>query len=330
MAKPPVIISHPDKIFWPDDGYTKLDLAEYYAAIFSKLRPYVDAHILSLERCPDGMRGQCFYQKEKPKSMPPGTATKRIRHAGGSLESTNYVVGGSLETQLALVNLGCIAVHVMAGRSSAPRKPDWLCFDLDPSTGKFADAAPSAGERRPGRPEARFLRQNFREPRHPYFRAATQRPRCGPGSRICSRIRRARRRVEPQRTHGRTFRRGARPARLSRPVPQRIRPDSSRTLFDTPSRQGTFFSATGVVRSENQPQSRDLQPRQLPQTLESERPLGGFFQKSPKPERSCQIAEKIVASPGAFTDSPEMLLGVILEAFRAVLLCGMRIAGTRK
>jgi bifunctional non-homologous end joining protein LigD len=144
MAKPPVIISHPDKIFWPDDGYTKLDLAEYYVAIFSKLRPYVDAHILSLERCPDGMRGQCFYQKEKPKSMPPGTATKRIRHAGGSLESTNYVVGGSLETQLALVNLGCIAVHVMAGRSSAPRKPDWLCFDLDPSTGKFADAARAA------------------------------------------------------------------------------------------------------------------------------------------------------------------------------------------
>src|SRR3984885_2401282 len=144
MAKPPVIISHPDKIFWPDDGYTKLDLAEYYAAIFSKLRPYVDAHILSLERCPDGMKGQCFYQKEKPKSMPPGTPTNRIRHAGGSSESTNYVVGGSLETQLALVNLSCIAVHVMAGRSNAPRKSDWLCFDLDPSSGKFADAARAA------------------------------------------------------------------------------------------------------------------------------------------------------------------------------------------
>jgi bifunctional non-homologous end joining protein LigD len=101
-------------------------------------------HILSLERCPDGMKGQCFYQKEKPKSMPPGTPTKRIRHAGGSNESTNYVVAGSLETQLALVNLGCIAVHVMAGRASAPRRPDWLCFDLDPSTGKFADAARAA------------------------------------------------------------------------------------------------------------------------------------------------------------------------------------------
>jgi bifunctional non-homologous end joining protein LigD len=144
MAKLSIAISHPDKVFWPAVGYTKLDLAEYYAAVFSKLKPYVQDHILSLERCPDGMKGQCFYQKEKPKSMPPGTRTKRIRHAGGSTESTNYVVGGSLETQLALVNLGCIAVHVMAGRASAPRKPDWLCFDLDPSSGKFADAARAA------------------------------------------------------------------------------------------------------------------------------------------------------------------------------------------
>jgi bifunctional non-homologous end joining protein LigD len=144
MAKLPIAISHPEKVFWPAQGYTKLDLAEYYAAVFSKLRPYVQDHILSLERCPDGMNGQCFYQKEKPKSMPPGTPTKRIRHAGGSSESTNYVVGGSLETQLALVNLGCIAVHVMAGRSSGPRKPAWLCFDLDPSSGKFADAARAA------------------------------------------------------------------------------------------------------------------------------------------------------------------------------------------
>jgi len=46
-----------------------------------------------------------------------------------------------LETQLALVNLGCIPVHVMGGRASAPRKPDWICFDCDPESGKFTDAA---------------------------------------------------------------------------------------------------------------------------------------------------------------------------------------------
>ncbi|MFZ0739051.1 MAG: non-homologous end-joining DNA ligase [Candidatus Acidiferrales bacterium] len=140
-AKLPITVSNPDKVFWPEEGYTKLDLAEYYDAIFPKLSPYVKDRILSLERCPDGMRGECFYQKQKPQGMPPGTPTKRIAHAANRGKSTDYVVGGSLITQLALVNLGCIAVHVMASRASSPRKPDWMCIDIDPQAGKFGDAA---------------------------------------------------------------------------------------------------------------------------------------------------------------------------------------------
>lgn len=137
----PIAISNPTKIFWPDQGYTKLQLIEFYAAIFPKLQPYVKDRILSLERCPDGMRGGCFYQKESPSSMPPGTPTKQIAHVGKSAKSTNYVVGGSLATQLALANLGCIAVHVSGSRASSLRKPDWVCFDMDPQSGKFSDAA---------------------------------------------------------------------------------------------------------------------------------------------------------------------------------------------
>jgi bifunctional non-homologous end joining protein LigD len=137
----PITVSNPNKVFWPDEGYTKLQLIEFYADIFPKLQPYVKDRILSLERCPDGMRGGCFYQKEAPSSMPPGTPTKRITHVGKSTKSTNYVVGGSLATQLALANLGCIAVHVSGSRASSLRKPDWVCFDMDPQSGKFSDAA---------------------------------------------------------------------------------------------------------------------------------------------------------------------------------------------
>jgi bifunctional non-homologous end joining protein LigD len=140
-SKLPIAVSNPDKIFWPDDGYTKLNLVEFYAQIFPNLEPYVKDRILTLERCPDGMRGQCFYQKEMPRGMPPGTRGKRLEHTAGKRTSTNYVVGGALETQLALVNLGCIAVHVMGTRASSPRQPDWVVFDLDPESGKFADAA---------------------------------------------------------------------------------------------------------------------------------------------------------------------------------------------
>jgi bifunctional non-homologous end joining protein LigD len=134
-------ISNPDKVFWPEEGYTKLELANFYRDVFVLLQPYVKDRILTLERCPDGLRGQCFYQKEKPESMPKGTPTKRIANVSGKRKSTNYVIGGSLETQMALVNLGCIPVHVTGSRAKTFTKPDWVCFDLDPASGKFGDAA---------------------------------------------------------------------------------------------------------------------------------------------------------------------------------------------
>ena len=137
----PIVVSHPDKVFWPEEGYTKLDLVEYYDAIFPKLEPHVKDRILSLERCVDGMEGECFFQKQIPKGMPPGTPTKRIAHEANAGEFTDYVVGGSLITHLALANLGCIAVHVMGSRASSPRRPDWATIDIDPQSGKFADAA---------------------------------------------------------------------------------------------------------------------------------------------------------------------------------------------
>jgi bifunctional non-homologous end joining protein LigD len=140
-ASQPIEISHPQKMFWPDEGYTKQHLAEYYTRVFPKLSPYVTDRLLTLERCPDGMRGKCFFQKQMPKAMPSGTPTKRIAHVTTTGRFTDYVVGGSLQTQLALVNLGCIAVHVTASRRGSPRQPDWLCIDIDPESGQFADAA---------------------------------------------------------------------------------------------------------------------------------------------------------------------------------------------
>jgi len=135
---PESVISHPDKVFWPDEGYTKLDMARFYEFVFKRLKPYVADRLLTMERCPEGMRGQCFYQKKAPPGLPAGTPTKLIHHNNGDV---NYVVGGALETQLALVNLGCIPVHVWGSRADRSDQPDWMVFDLDPGSGKFADSA---------------------------------------------------------------------------------------------------------------------------------------------------------------------------------------------
>jgi bifunctional non-homologous end joining protein LigD len=139
----PVPVSNPDKVFWPEEGYTKSDLVAFYAGVFDKLQPWVEDRPLSLERCPDGLGGQCFYQKEKPAGMPAGTRTVAFRH-GKERKVTNTVVGGKLETQLALANLGCIATHVWNSRADALEKPDWVCFDLDPDSGLIVDAVRAA------------------------------------------------------------------------------------------------------------------------------------------------------------------------------------------
>jgi bifunctional non-homologous end joining protein LigD len=134
-------LTHPDKLYWPEEGYTKRDLVAYYAAVFPRLRPWVRDRMLALERCPEGMRGTCFFQKEKPTGLPAATRTQKIAHQS---RATNYVVGGSRATQLALANLGVIAIHLWNARAAAPRQPDWLCFDLDPPDGRFAAAVQAA------------------------------------------------------------------------------------------------------------------------------------------------------------------------------------------
>src|SRR5437016_3356290 len=101
------MISNPEKVFWPEEGYTKIDIGRYYERVFPKLKPYVAGRLLTMERCPNGMQGECFYQKQAPKGLPAGTPTKVIHHEN---RNTRYVVGGSIETQIALVNLGCIPV----------------------------------------------------------------------------------------------------------------------------------------------------------------------------------------------------------------------------
>ncbi|MBC8646103.1 MAG: hypothetical protein H7X85_03000, partial [Thermoanaerobaculia bacterium] len=60
----PVPVSNPDKKYWPEQGYTKLDLVRFYAFIFPKLQPYIKERLLSLKRCPNGILGKCFFQKE--------------------------------------------------------------------------------------------------------------------------------------------------------------------------------------------------------------------------------------------------------------------------
>ena len=138
-----VSITHPNKLWWPGEGTTKQDVARYYASIAPYILRWLKNRRLTAERCPDGIEGECFFQKDFSDDLRLGVSTHGIP-AESSGKIVHYVVGGSTETLLALVNLGCIAVHVMNCRIQSLDRPDWLAFDLDPSSGNFSDAAKAA------------------------------------------------------------------------------------------------------------------------------------------------------------------------------------------
>ena len=138
-----VTVTRPDKIWWPEEGITKLDVVRFYADIAPHLLPWMASRPLAAERCPDGMRGDCFFQKNFSDGVPADVRTEPIA-AKTAGRIVHYVVGGSRKTMLTLVNLGCIAMHVMNCRMGSLQRPDWLAFDLDPGSGRFADAARAA------------------------------------------------------------------------------------------------------------------------------------------------------------------------------------------
>jgi bifunctional non-homologous end joining protein LigD len=136
-----VTISDPDKVWWPDEGITKADVARFYDGIWGHLRPWLRERPLTAERCPDGMGGTCFYQKDFPEDRAPTGAPRLRLRAASTGKDVRYIVGGSRATVAGMVNLGCIAIHVMGSRASRMNEMDWLAFDMDPATGEFADAA---------------------------------------------------------------------------------------------------------------------------------------------------------------------------------------------
>lgn len=136
-----VAVTSVDKPWFPDDGITKGDVVRYYEWVAPRIVPWLRDRPLTAERCPDGMRGQCFYQKDFPTDRPPADVPRLTLRASSTGKDVHYLVGGTKRALLAMTNLGCIAMHVMNARAAHLREPDWLAFDLDPATGAFADAA---------------------------------------------------------------------------------------------------------------------------------------------------------------------------------------------
>ena len=124
------------KIFWPEDGYTKGDLIEYYRAVSPWLLAYLRNRPLVMTRYPDGIGGKSFFQKDAPGFRPDWIRTERMWSEDTQRE-IDYFVCDDEESLLYVVNLGTIPLHLWASRAPTLERPDWCVLDLDPKGAPF-------------------------------------------------------------------------------------------------------------------------------------------------------------------------------------------------
>ena len=131
-----VALSHLEKVYWPDDGYTKGDLLRYYFEVSRHLLPYLEDRPLIMKRYPDGIRGKFFHQHDVNEA-PDYVRTEALDVEEG--HDVDYVIGGGLATLLYMANLGAIERHPWHSRVESLDRPDWIVFDLDPEEVTFAE-----------------------------------------------------------------------------------------------------------------------------------------------------------------------------------------------
>lgn len=129
-------LSHLDKAFWPAEGFTKRDLVEYYAAIAPWILPYLKDRPQALNRHPDGISGESFFQKNFVQAPPPWVETVKVR-SEGEAKLIRYLVCQNRDTLIYLANLGCIELNVWSSTVRRLGSPDILVFDLDPLETSF-------------------------------------------------------------------------------------------------------------------------------------------------------------------------------------------------
>lgn len=129
-AELPFEPTHLDKIFFPKHKHTKADIFQYYESVAEYILPYLKDRPHSLNRMPDGINGESFYQKNN-EHLPDW-----VPHADIFSESNNedlhWIVCKDLPSLLYMVQLGCVEINPWNSRVRHLQKPDWIVIDLDP------------------------------------------------------------------------------------------------------------------------------------------------------------------------------------------------------
>ena len=129
------MITHPEKVLFPDDGITKGDLAAYYEAMAPALLPHLRGRPITMERYPSGIGKKGFWQKDLSKGFPSWLQRIEVPKKDGVV---HHPVVTDLRSLLWITNQNAITHHVWTSRIPRLNHPDLCVFDLDPSTDDVA------------------------------------------------------------------------------------------------------------------------------------------------------------------------------------------------
>jgi len=127
-----VRLSNLDKVFWPEEGYTKGDLLAYYHSVAPYILPYLRDRPLTMKRMPDGATGPFFYEKNAPAHTPDWIERCLVKAEDASGGEISFLMAQDAAALLYVANLGCIEFHPLHSRCGSIDHPDYLFFDLDP------------------------------------------------------------------------------------------------------------------------------------------------------------------------------------------------------
>ena len=119
-------ITHPERIVYPKHNLTKLDLVEYYDKISDLILPHLENRFISLVRCPQGLEGECFFQRHE------NVASPFVHELNINEGDISYIYIKDKKGLLSLIQFGVIEIHAWGSRIDNVNKPDRIVFDLDP------------------------------------------------------------------------------------------------------------------------------------------------------------------------------------------------------
>jgi len=128
-----VRLTNPGKLLYPEEGITKIEIAQYYLRVADRIMPHLQHRLVSLVRCPQGSETTCFFQRHGSRGFPEQFRHKSV--TGGKASDEEYLYITEPAGLVAAAQVGVLELHIWGSRVQDVERPDRIVFDLDPDAG---------------------------------------------------------------------------------------------------------------------------------------------------------------------------------------------------